>query len=420
VVPKQRALPILFGVVCSAFTSSARAPAHAQASASGIDAAQLTASGRSLIRAGRLKEAEDVLRTAAQAHGQSVEALYDLARVKFASGDYNASRNACKALIAKSPHDPFSDLCMAQAFLVWRRATRAADYVNSARATEPRLSEVYQVLGDLKRVEGDLPASRAAYETVLRSAPRDPDAQFGLGQLFLLVPDLDAAQRAFAVALSVEPDWPEALYELGRLQTGPQAIALLERAVTARPKWPEARLALGAAQLETGDVRAAENLFREVLKANPNLPMAHARLGMALEARGDYANAETELKRGLSGLPNDADAALALARVYAKTDRPEEAFEAYRNAASREHSGARALVEAGGYALGLQRNTLAQAFLEKAVERTPTWAPAQARYADALLARGDKDQAKEHYRQALVSQGKIDREDVKRRLDALK
>jgi Tfp pilus assembly protein PilF len=141
---------------------------------------------------------------------------------------------------------------------------------------------------------------------------------------------------------------------------------------------------------------------------------------MVLEARDELQQAEAELKRGLQGLPNDAEGALSLARVYARTDRPEDAFEAFRNAASRETGSSRALVEAGTYALSLQRNTLAQAFLEKAVERTPSSAPAQARYADALLARGDKDKAKQHYRLALSAQGAVDRVDIQRRLDALK
>jgi Tfp pilus assembly protein PilF len=424
VVEKRHRLRFQLGLACLSLLGSAAAQAQPSsnraAAAPGSQATDLTTKGRSLIRSGRLKEAEDVLRQAAQDRGQSIEALYDLARVKFASGDYQKSRLACKALVQKDPQAALSNLCMARAFLVWRRAARAAEYVAKARETDPTRAEVFQVLGDLKRVEGDLNASKAAYQEVLRIDARDPDAQFGLGQLYLVTPDLDAAQRAFRAALAREPNWPDALYELGRLTGGAEAISLLQRAVAARPSWPEARLALGAAQLANGDVASAEALFRDVLKAYPNHPMAHARLGMALGAKHDFANAEGELKRGLAGLPNDADAALALARVYARTDRPEDAFEAYRNAASLERGGSRALVEAGTYALQLNRNTLAQAFLEKAVEHAPKSALAHARYADALLARGDKAKAREHYRLSLSAEGTIDRQDVQRRLDTLK
>jgi len=383
-------------------------------------AAGHVAHGRALLRAGRVKEAEAPLKLAAQERGQSLEALYDLARVHFAAGEYNKARNACRPLIAKAPDAAYSNLCMAQAFLTWRRATRAAEYVEKARAADPSLPEVYQVLGDLKRVEGDAAASESAYKTVLKSRPNDPDASFGLGKLYLIKPDPKAAAAAFRAALREAPEWPDALFELGRLSSGQEAVGLLQKALAARPKWPEAKLALGEAYLGMGDVPQAESLFRAALKEAPNLPAAHARLGMALEARGELGQAEAELKRGLEGLPNDADAAFTLARVYARTDRPEDAFEAFRNAASRERSGSRALLEAGTYALTLQRNTLAQAFLEKAVERTPESAAAQARFADALLARGDKDQARQHYKLALSAQGPVDRVDIQRRLDALK
>ena len=93
-----------------------------------------------------------MLKRAAAERGNSIEALYDLARVHFATDDYNKGRNACRPLVAKAPENAFSNLCMAQAFLTWRRATRAAEFVDKARASAPDQPEVYQVLGDLKRI----------------------------------------------------------------------------------------------------------------------------------------------------------------------------------------------------------------------------------------------------------------------------
>ncbi|HKP57476.1 MAG TPA: tetratricopeptide repeat protein [Polyangiales bacterium] len=392
----------------------------APAAASGEDGESARVRGLQLLRAGKIKEGEQALKQSARARGNSIDALYDLARVQFAADDYAKSRQACRALAAKDRQAMLSDLCMARAFLVWRRASRAVEWVDKALAKAPNDPEVLLALADMKRVSGDLDASRSTYQRVLGLQPGNPDAHYGLGELYLVAPDPEAARKAFAAALVNAPEWPDAMYQLGRLERGTRAVELLERAVTARPNWPEARLALGAARLENGEVEAAEALFRQVLKTQPKLPLAHARLGMALAAKRDYANAETEIKRGLEGLPNDADAALTLARIYANTDRAEDAFEAYRNAASLEKSGSRALVEAGVYAMKLDRNTLAQGYLEKAVERTPKSAIAQARFADVLLARGEKSLAKQHYQLALGGEGDVDRQDLKRRLDALK
>ncbi len=396
-----------------------RAPKSKPAAVGGEDATASRARGLALLRAGKLKEAEAAFKSA-HAKSPSLESLYDLARVQFAADDYQKSRAACRQIIAKDRTAMRGDLCMARAFLVWRRASRASEHVEKALAKAPNDPEVLLALADLKRVSSEFDASRAAYQRVLAAQPNNADAHYGLGELYLITPDPEAARKAFAAALDSAPEWPDAMYQLGKLEKGARAVALLEQAIAARPKWPEARLALGTARLEGGEVDAAEALFREVLKTQPKLPLAHARLGMALEAKGDFKNAEASLKRGLEGLPNDGDAAIALARVYAKTDRPEDAFEAYRNAASLEKAGSRALVEAGVYAMKLGRNTLAQGYLEKAVERTPKWAPAQARFADVLLARGEKALAKQHYQLALGGEGDVDRNDVRRRLAALK
>jgi Flp pilus assembly protein TadD len=269
-------------------------------------------------------------------------------------------------------------------------------------------------------VAGDFNASREAYQQVIGLDADNMEAQFGLGQLCLVIPDREAAKSAFRKVLEREPDWTEAQFELGRLSSGPEAVALLEKAAASKPDWIEARVALGVAKLGNGDAAGAEALFRDVLKKQPKNASAHSRLGMVLAAKQDFAGAESELTQGLAGAPNDADAVMALGRVYAATDRAEEAFTQFRSAASLDRQSPDALIEAGVYALKISRNALAQAFLEKAVERAPKSAMAQARYADSLLARGEKAGAKEHYKLALAGEGAIDRQDVQRRLDALK
>ncbi|HEX2675695.1 MAG TPA: tetratricopeptide repeat protein [Polyangiales bacterium] len=365
------------------------------------DAAALTAHARTLIHAGKLKQANDELIAAAKLRGWSMLALYELARLEFVGGNQHHATNACKALVTKNENDVLSLVCQ-------------------ARAIDASHPEVLLAFADEKRVAGDFNASREAYQQVIGLDADNMEAQFGLGQLCLVIPDREAAKSAFRKVLEREPDWTEAQFELGRLSSGPEAVALLEKAAASKPDWIEARVALGVAKLGNGDAAGAEALFRDVLKKQPKNASAHSRLGMVLAAKQDFAGAESELTQGLAGAPNDADAVMALGRVYAATDRAEEAFTQFRSAASLDRQSPDALIEAGVYALKISRNALAQAFLEKAVERAPKSAMAQARYADSLLARGEKAGAKEHYKLALAGEGAIDRQDVQRRLDALK
>lgn len=410
-------VPALF-LVSSLGVLAAVAPAGAEAPTS-TDPAALTAHARSLLHAGKLKQAEDELRTAAKLRGQDVDSLYELARVEFATGDLRRAKSACKALTTKDDKAVLSQVCQARAFLVWRRASRAEEYLDKARAIDPSHPEVLLAFADMKRLTGDLGASKDAYQQVLGLDPNNVEAYFGLGELALVLPDREAAKSAFRKALEHEPEWTQAQYELGRLVDGAEAVTLLEKAVAARPDWTEARLSLGIARLQTGDSVAAETLFRELLKTQPKNPAVHSRLGMVLAAKHDFAAAQAELTQGLAGLPNDAEAVLALGRVYAETDRSEEAFTQFRSAASLDRQNPTPLLEAGMFALKISRNALAQAFLEKALERAPKSAQAHASLADSLLARGDKAGAKTHYKLALEGDGAIDRKDVQHRLDAL-
>jgi tetratricopeptide (TPR) repeat protein len=400
------------------FGSALSLQASAEASGEG-EAIALTAQGRALILAGKSAEADATLRKAAKLRGQSIDALYEVARVKLAGSDYKAARAACTPLSSKDAEAVLTQVCLARAQLVWRRASKAAELLEQARARDASHPEVLLAFADMQRLAGDVSASKDAYQQVLGLDPDNAEAYYGLGLLYLVAPDHDAAKRAFSDALARQPAWPDAQHELGKLSSGTEAVELLGKAVAARPGFVDAKLALGSAKLEMGDAAGAEALFRDVLKTQKDNALAHARLGMALEAEGDFIGAETELKLGLVAAPNDALAAISLARVYAKTDRSEEAFDAYRAAAGLERQNPRALIEAGALAMKLSRHALAQAFFEKAFERAPDSAAAHAGFADASLARGDKASAKEHYRLAMAGKGSIDREDVQKRLAAL-
>lgn len=409
---------LVLGLVALAFALPL--PPRALAAEGDGEAAALSAKGRALIHAGKLKEAEDALRKAAKLRAGSIDALYDLARVEFATGDLKRAKNACKALVTQDAAHVLTQVCQARAFLLWRRASRAEEFLDKARTIDASHPEALLAFADAKRISGELVTSKDAYQQVLGLDPSNAEAHFGLGELLVVEGDREGAKRAFREALSRDPEWVDAQYQLGRLSQGAEAVALLEKVSAARPELLEAKLALASAKADSGDSAGAEALLRGLLGKQPKSAAIHARLGIVLLAKQDYAAAEPELTQGLAGLPNDPETVLAMARLYAATDRAEDAFTQYQNASSLDRQNPTPLIEAGVVALKLSRNALAVAFLEKAVERAPKHAPALARYADALLARGDKALAKQYYARALVGEGAIDRADVEQRLRALK
>jgi tetratricopeptide (TPR) repeat protein len=390
------------------------------ARAAPADVTAQIALGRALIEAGRLSEAEAQMKSAVRAGNGSIEALYEARRVDFASDDYKKVKAGCQQLSAKDKNHVLTHVCMARAFLVWRRASRAFDHLDKALAVDPGNYEARLAFADAKRVQGDFDGAKKAYEETLVVKPNAAEVHYGVALVHAVQNRADLALAALRKAHQLDPRDPDIQFELGRRVQGAEAVQLLGKALAGRPRWPAAQLELAGAQLRAGDAASAETALQALIKANPNDPVTIARHGAALAALGRDAEAEPVLRKALELVPNDYPTALSLAQVYERTERYEEAFTQYRNAADVKRESAQPLIAAARLGLELERPLLSGALLEKALEREPRSAQALALYGDVLVARGDKKAARERYQLALKGEGTLDRAAVQRRLDALK
>jgi tetratricopeptide (TPR) repeat protein len=392
----------------------------AAAAAQPKEASAQTALGRALWRAGHWAEAEQRLKLAARLAGNSLESLYELAQVQFARGDHQAALRACQALVKADKEAVLSQVCMARAFLVWKRSSLAFEYLDKAGEDKTGHIERELALADAYRIKGDVAKSLAEYERVIVKAPRDARPYFGLGLLYNVFGPPQKAAEALREALDRDPESPEIQLELGKLLPGEQGRQLLQKAVEGRPNWDEATVALGNAWLSEGDAKSASDYAQKALKLSPSSADAHLLLGRAWLKQGRYQPAEKELRRALALIPNHYLATVTLAELLAKTNRPEEAFESYRVAAGLLNKDATPLLEAARLALALDRKTLAAGFLDLALERSPNSAPILALYGEVLATRGDKVNARHYYERALKASGEIDRTRIQKLLSELK
>lgn len=379
-----------------------------------------TAYGRALIEAGELKRAERTLKAAARIAKDSPESLYELARVRFASDDYRRSRAACAELERTHPEHVLGAVCMARAFLVWRRGSRADEHLQVAIARDPARPEVLLATADVRRVEGRRAEAKAAYDAYLGLRPDAVAAHIGLGRLHLSSGEPALAVEAFRRAVEVAPHCTEALFALGAHAEGPEAVQALRRLLHMQKNYPEASVTLGRALLSVGDDAEAETRFVRALKRNKKDARAHIGLGMARLRQGRFEEAEKSLSEGLALRPDFAEANLALAEIYEKTERFEEAFLQYRSAASKRPTDVGPLLTAGKLALSLGRSVLSAAFLQKGLERAPKDAHCHGLLGDLLARRGDAAAARAHYEQAIAGKGEVDRAALRQKLAALK
>lgn len=383
------------------------------------DAQAQLAYGRALIRAGRYDDADRQMKTLAKLQGESFEALYEVARVRFEEGNYRKARAACHAMLMKDSKQLLSQLCLARAFLAWRRASRAEEPLQAALAIDPHHYELLLALGDARRMEGRNADSQAAFEEAARLEPGRAAPHLGLARLHRVSGKPEAARAALQKAHALDPDDPDVLFELGRLERGPRAVELLSAALAGRSPWPEAVLALGHAKLDAGDQAGARAHFEQALKKGED---GSAVFGLAriLLADGELAKAEPLLARAAELLPGEQGVAMATAQLYERTERSEEALAEYQRAATLDLSDPEPLVASGQLARHLKRSLLAGAYFDKALERAPRHAQALAERGALFEAQGDKARAREYYQRALTGEGPVDRAAVQQRLAALK
>jgi len=396
------------------FASSASAQTTAvealqmRAKAEPRNAAAQTDLGRALLRAGQLDAAERTLRKAAQLQHRSVQAAYELLNVTFERGDHQAARSECARFKQVAEGTPYEHLCYARAFLIWHRASRAIEYLNQALALDADHVESLLALGDAERIGGNHDAAERAYERARGLSDR-VETYLGSARVAVARGDRPKAVTLLRAALERGPTWPEVLFELGRLVEAAEALDLLRQAVAQRPGWDAADLAFGDAQLKAGQAADAELIATTVIARSPQVAEAHALLGRARQAQGNPTGAEQAFGEALTLVPNLPEATLARADLYAETNRHEEAFAEYQKAAGLRALDPDPLLRAARLCIRLQRENLAAAYLDRALERAPRSAVALALYGDVKATQGDRANALAMYQRALAADGEFDR-----------
>ena len=395
---------LAFGVVETAAAQESDLDHLRQAAANAQDSGAARTYGFALLREGRYSDALTQLRRVAQLEHNTPQSLYDIARVAFAEGDYRKAQTACKPLARTKATSPLFHLCNARTFLVWHRGSSALDEVDAALHMDSNNFEIYLALGDAKRMQGMIEEAKAEYQHAAQLNAQSAEPLLALGRIATVEHHADEALRLFRRAAELEPNNPDVDLELGKaLGNTPEAQRLLEHATVARPRSDEALIALGEVLLANHEAEKAEAVFTRALAINAALPFAHAGLGRAKAERGDFAGGEAELRKALELVRNSASIGVALADIVAQSNRVDDAFVLYRQAADSDAMDPTALIHGARLALRVGRDVLAAGYLERVLRDHPTSGTALALFGDVQLQRGDREGAHAYYERALAT-----------------
>ena len=296
-------------------------------------------------------QAEQALALAAQRPDDDAEARVLRARIALRAGRVQEAEALLKPA---AEADPAGEAALELAFLYRDRGRDEAaallfDAAANSAASAPNASAVARSARATAAL-GEYRQANQLYRRASRSAGGDPAIETAWGELFLQKHNVEDAARSFGEALKVDPQWAPAHLGLARAlaDTNPPAAAeALGRALAIDPGLADIYVLEAQLHLDAGRRAEGREALRGALERNPaSLPARSLLAGLA-RVEDRQTEFESEAARVLAQNPRYAGAYDAAADLLARAYRFDEAVALGRKAVQINPSDAGAVARLG-------------------------------------------------------------------------
>lgn len=325
------------------------------------------ATADSLTAVGDLEKASRVYRDLTQRHPQDAPLWMRLAVVDLQLGRAGSALEAAQTAAELDPDDPDVYLVLAQTEAASGDRNLGANTLEAGLARHPDHLPLLSGLAQVSVELGDHARAAGLLRQLMRLDPANGEIQLDLIRLLITSGDYPAAAREIVGATNDGGD-PAVLYAL-----------------------------LGKTQLLSGAVEDATASFQRALGERPTAE-ALGGLGAIHFLRGEPGRAITRLREALELDPSDPDLWFNLGNALSRTERFEEAEDAYRRSLALDPRAASTHVNLG--VMLLRRLDVAEArrHLEAAFRLDPTLPTPHLHLARIHAASYRYDDALRHYR----------------------
>ena len=223
-------------------------------------------------------------------------------------------------------------------------ATRAAALLQDLLSLHPEQPDALQLLGIIRRMQGQNREAEDLYRRSLKANPRQPFVHHNLGNLLATENRLDEAVEEQRAAIKQKQDYLEAHHALGSLYFRKGAFADAEKsyrnALKINSTYMPARQNLAAVLTELGRPQDAEIVLSRALAEKPADPRQVAalehNLALALKTQRRYDEALKLFDAAQSKVPDMPRVEYNRANTLQLMGRMEDAVAAYQRAVARE------------------------------------------------------------------------------------
>jgi tetratricopeptide (TPR) repeat protein len=314
--------------------------------------------GELLFKLGRFQESDAALEPllAKGPQANAAETLYNLARVKYALGDFAAAedlyRRACQAY-------PNYGAAWYGLAVTGRRLGHQEDATKNFQ-----LAESYK--------NQNPPPEDQLYEQMLKLAT-GIENRLAQAKQMMAHGQYEQAAQLYKQVLKRYPDNPDCLVNLLYIAQYPHQAT------------PE----------------EVETLYADARRVSPALPQVYLYYGTALAGEGKFDGAVAAINKAIELKPDDAEAHTWLADVRERQNQPLKAIEQYRAAVALQPSSRPARMELGKILLSLGRDREAIPVLLPTLQVEDAYTPVVMMFlGHAYLTSGDRQHAMEYLAQA--------------------
>ncbi len=251
--------------------------------------------------------------------------LYDeWGQTYFALGEYEQAEAKYQQSLAIDRKYLQTYLLLGELYMRQKDWDKALAIYQQALEVDPKSADLYSAVGYVHTQKGDMEAALQAYQKAVELRPKNYNDRKNLAILYNQLGRIDDAIREATEAYNLAPDNQKQTMQsfLTQLQgSSPQVAQQIQDLITQ-----------GSKQMNAQEWAAAETTFKKVLELNPNHPQAHSALAYiyAKQGRTDEAIAENLIVVGLA--PNDYNSYKNLGLLYQQKGQIAEAIAAIEKA----------------------------------------------------------------------------------------